>query len=93
MGDKNYGVGIFALLRVSSGDMGKGHSLGIQKNPKNYFWWYIVVTNLPGTGTYECCNQWVYKDRRDVMIVVYLFVCVHYRRPIGPKEGFSGMPQ
>ena len=37
MGEKNDGVDIFALSRLSSGNMGKEDILGRQKNHK-YFW-------------------------------------------------------
>ena len=37
-----------------------------------------LENNLTGTEAYCCFHLWVYKDRSDILVDLYLFVYVYY---------------
>ena len=53
---------------------------------ENPFKWDIMMNNLPGTSTDDCCRSWVYKKRSYRSIAPDMFVYVDDGRTIGPTE-------
>ena len=45
-----------------------------------------MISNLPGTETYDCWRPWLYKKTNDGFIVANLFVYVDDGQPIGTTE-------
>lgn len=61
-------------------------ALGNKQDKINPFKWERVVNNLLGTPIYDCCRQWVYKERSDWIITADMFVYVDEGQPIGSIE-------